>query len=145
MLKVNIPPGVEHNSLLKVDVPNHGKIRVRVKIQPHSLVERDGYDVIIKIPITIGEAFTGIELDVPAPYGSVRVKVPPRGNSIKKLRLKGHGVKNPHNDVAGDLYVETYVVAPTSQDGVVKDAIAAIEAHYREPVRKNIPKKLTEN
>ena len=147
IVRVMIPAGVKDGATLKVRPTGwSGKpgevLMATVEIKPHAIVERDGYDVIVKLPISIGEAILGTEVEVPTLEGTVRVKIPPLDSHMKKLRLKGLGVKDKKKDIQGDLFVQPYIVPPDTVTDSVREAAKAIESHYMTPVRKDIPKTL---
>src|SRR5207244_8585475 len=52
-----------------------GDLYFIVKVRPHPLLRRDGKDLTIEVPITIGEAIRGATIAVPTPDGTVRLKV----------------------------------------------------------------------
>ena len=87
-----------------------GDLYFRVKIRPNPLIQRDGNDLTIDLPVTVGEAMLGATIDVPTPpKGRVQMKVPPKSQSGQRLRLKGRGVVDPKTKAAGDLYVRLIV------------------------------------
>jgi molecular chaperone DnaJ len=143
-LNVKIPAGIRDGARVRVRGKGgvgrggtQGDLYFRVKIRPHPQIERDGYDLTIDVPVTIGEAMLGATIDVPTPpRGRVSLKVPPRSQSGQRLRLKGRGVVDPTTKVAGDLYVRLVVHVP--KDGVserVRSAVEVLESAYPENPR----------
>jgi len=99
-------------------------------------VKREGKDLMIELPITIGEAIRGATIEVPTPDGPVRLKVPRGSQSGQRLRLSGRGVRDPKGGAPGDLYVRLMVQVPA--DGAaerLKDAVEALEEAYAENPR----------
>src|SRR5262249_7064181 len=144
MLTVRIPPEVSDNELIEVRCPipeigSYENIRARIRITPHQFVERDGNDVIVKVPITISEALHGIEVEIPAIGTSARVKLPPCCGDGKRLRLKGQGLHNDRGQ--GDLYVCPMIIPPMTVDDASKVAAKAIDRFYTGDVRRDLPKK----
>ena len=68
-------------------------------------------DLIVKVPVTVGEAAAGAKIDIPTPHGAVNLHVPPGTSSGAKLRVKGYGVA-PKNGTPGDLLAEIQIVLP---------------------------------
>src|SRR5438128_1382220 len=110
-----------------------------VKVRPHPLLRRDGKDLTIEVPITVGEAIRGATIAVPTPDGTVRLKVPRGSQSGQRLRLSGRGVPDPKGGAPGDLYVRLMVQVPA--DGAadrLKDAVEALEGAYAENPRAHL-------
>jgi len=143
-IRVSIPAGVQHGTTLRLNPSGKGEeIKIKILLTPNSLIERDGNDIIVKLPISLSEAVNGAEIEVPTLDGPVLVKLPPHSaNRSRKLRLKGRGCKGGDSTAAGDLYVETYVAIPAEDTQAFKDAVKVIEEYYQETVRRDIPKKL---
>ena len=60
--------------------------------------------------MTPAEAVLGCKKDVQTPTGIVNVKIPPKTNSGKQLRLKGLGL--PSDNGNGDLNVKINISLP---------------------------------
>ncbi|HET7433936.1 MAG TPA: J domain-containing protein [Thermoanaerobaculia bacterium] len=133
-INVKIPEGIGDGQ--KIRVPRKGKpsIQITVRVKPHPLFERKGDDIYIDLPITVGEAMRGAEIDVPTLHGTVRMRVPAATQSGKTLKLSGRGVKKK-NGTAGDHYCRIEIVVPPSAPA---DAIDAIESAYGEGPRANL-------
>ena len=146
-LKVKIPPGIADGARVRVRGKGGigldgapGDLYFRVKIRPHPLIRRDGNDLTIEVPVTVGEAMLGASIDVPTPpNGRVQMKVPPKSQSGQRLRLKGRGVVDPKTKAAGDLYVRLVVHVPS--DGTserVREAVEVLEDAYPENPRAHL-------
>jgi curved DNA-binding protein len=66
-------------------------------------------DVTETVPITPWEAMLGATIELDTPSGKVEVKVPPKSQTGRKLRLKGRGIPS---EPPGDLYLELTIVLP---------------------------------
>jgi DnaJ-class molecular chaperone len=150
IFRIKIPSMTDNNAQLKIRAKdNNGQdermIYARINVTPHPLVERNGLDLIINMPVTIGEALRGTELDVPTLTGPVKVKLPSQINKdmrIKRLRLKGRGLQKEDKSITGDMYVRVYIVAPDRESQTLMGALEAVDVHYSGDVRSQIPKKL---
>ncbi len=131
---VRIPAGAEEGS--RVRVAGHGSpgpsggppgdLLLTLHVRPHAHFHREGADLHVDLPLTLGEAFHGAKVRVPTPEGSVTLKVPPQTQSGQTQRLKGKGVVRK-NAVAGDLYVHFQVRYPASDLPDVRRAIEDLE------------------
>jgi DnaJ-class molecular chaperone len=143
-IRVNIPPGAETGR--RIRIPGKGGPGVRggppgdlyitPRIRPHPLLTREGRDLTMDLPITIGEAIRGATVEVPTPTGPVKVKIPPGAQSGQLLRVKGKGVPAHGKSPAGDLYLRLMVQVP--KNGVPREAVEKVDQAYDEDVRKNL-------
>ncbi len=145
-LRVRIPPGVADGETIRIPgkgAPGRaggkpGDLLLTLQVQPHPFFRREGEDLHVKVPITVGEALRGAVVEVPTLDGSVRVTIPPGTQTGRKLRVRGKGVRR-RNRAAGDLYVEVEVVVPEHADlAAISDAIDAIERQYARDPRAHL-------
>lgn len=117
VLSVKIPAGIEDGKRIRLRGKGHpgpagpGDLYLRVKVAPHPNFRRSGNNLIVTLPITLGEAAAGGKVDVPSPQGTVSLTIPPGTSSGSKLRVRGHGVE-PKGKPAGDLLAEIKIVLP---------------------------------
>jgi molecular chaperone DnaJ len=145
-LTVKIPAGVGDGARVRVagkggagsNGGKAGDLYFVVKVRPHPQLTREGRDLTLEVPITVGEAMLGATIEVPTPTGRVQLKVPPGSQSGQRLRLKGRGVPDPKGGSAGDFYVRLMVQVPTNGGEQVKDAVAALEKAYHGDPRANL-------
>jgi molecular chaperone DnaJ len=144
-LTVKIPPGVGDGARVRVRGKGGagrggaGDLYFVVKLRPHPLMTREGQDLTIEVPVTVGEAMLGATIEVPTPDGRVQLKIPKGSQSGQRLRLRGRGVRDPKGGAPGDLYVRLMVQVP--KDGAtegVKEAVAALEGAYEENPRAHL-------
>jgi DnaJ-class molecular chaperone len=108
---VRIPAGVEDGKVIRVPAPGGGRVRLKLRIEPHPHFRREGKDIILEVPLALPEAVLGTRVDVPTLSGErLTVKVPPGASSGARLRLRGKGIDG------GDQYIEVKVVVPAPKD-----------------------------
>ena len=137
-VKVRIPEGVSEGQRLRIPgkgAPGPrggapGDLFVVVRVRPHPFFERRGDDIHIELPITVGEAVRGAEVDVPTIHGPVRARIPQHTQSGQTFRLRGKGVKR--KGAAGDHYYKVEIVLPRE---VPDEAVSKIESQYTENPR----------
>ncbi len=123
-LVVKIPPGVETGSKVRLKGRGEpgpkgapaGDLIIRLTVQPHPYFRREGRDLIVEVPITVGEAILGAKIDVPSPDGLKSLTIPAGTSSGQKLRLRGQGVPASGGLPAGDLFVVLKIVVPKKVD-----------------------------
>ena len=123
-LVAKIPPGVETGSKVRLKGRGEpgpkgapaGDLIIRLTVQPHPYFRREGRDLIVEVPITVGEAILGAKIDVPSPDGLKSLTIPAGTSSGQKLRLRGQGVPASGGLPAGDLFVVLKIVVPKKVD-----------------------------
>lgn len=122
-LDVQIPPGTRDGQTLRLRGKGEpgfggghsGDALIEIKVRPHRFFTRDGNDIRLELPITLGEAVLGGKVRVPTPSGPIDLMLPPNSSSGKVLRIKGKGVPRA-NAGAGDIYVTLKIVLPDRPD-----------------------------
>jgi molecular chaperone DnaJ len=131
-IKVKIPEGIADGQKVRVRRGNM-PLQITVRVRPHPFFERKGDDIHIELPITIGEAIRGAEVEVPTIHGPSRIRIPAGTQAGRTMRLTGKGVKKKSG--AGDQYVRIMVVVPPDAPA---EAVEAVEGAYRESPRANL-------
>ena len=143
-IRVNIPPGAEPGKMIRLRGKGEAGVRggtagdllIRPQIRPHPLLTREGRDLSMELPVTVGEAVRGATIEVPTPSGSVQVKIPAGAQSGQRLRVRGKGVPAHRHTPAGDLYLRLMVRVP--KEKLAPDVIDKIDRAYDENVRKDV-------
>jgi len=141
-IKVKIPEGLADKQTIRLRGKGSpgpmggppGDLNVLVHVTPHPFYERRGDDIYIDLPITIGEAARGAEIEVPTIHGPVRARIPAGTQGGQAFRLSGKGVKKKGGG-AGDQYYRVQIVLPKR---IPDDAVQKIESEYRENPRANL-------
>lgn len=139
---VRVPPGLRDGETLRIPgkggaAPRGGPpgdLFVTVAVSPHPVFRRDGDDLLVDLPITVGEAIRGAAVEVPTLTGSAKVKVPPGSQSDRRLRLRGKGLAR-RGQPPGDLVVRLVVRVPT---GAPDEALNALDGAYGASVRDDL-------
>jgi len=139
-LKVRIPPGAHEGSRLRIPGQGSpgmgggpaGDLLLAIHVTPHPFFTRQGDDLHLDLPITLAEAYRGEKVRIPTPDGEVALKVPPRTQSGRVMRLRGKGVTRKGKE-PGDLYVKFIVHVPTGDDPEVAKAIDELADKVTDP------------
>jgi DnaJ-class molecular chaperone len=121
---VHIPAGIESGKKLRLKGQGEpgpknappGNLFITIEVEPHPYFQRDGRDLQVEVPITVGEAILGAKIEVPTLDGLKSLTVPAGSSCGRKLRLKGQGVPAAGSRAAGDLFVVLKIVVPKSVD-----------------------------
>ncbi len=133
--RVRIPPGADQGNTVKVTTAD-GPLRITIHVRPHPHFQRQGLDLVLRLPVTLGELAAGAVVEVPTPSGLVSLKIPPRTGAGVRLRLRGKGVAR--QGTSGDLYVELTPRLPDQWDDALVEAFQRAEALYTTPVREGV-------
>jgi molecular chaperone DnaJ len=142
-LKLDVPAGLADGARLRVPGKGHtgrqgggpGDLYVSLHVEPHPLFRREGDDLHIVVPVAIHEAALGARLEVPAPEGRARLRVPPGTQSGQRFRVKERGAPSPQTGRRGDLVVEIRLVLPKVLDERSLELLREFGRINREDVR----------
>ena len=123
-LNIKIPAGIEDGAKIRLKGKGNpgfgggpaGSLVITVYVDPHPYFRREGRDLLVDLPISVGEAILGARVDCPTLGGLKTLTIPPGSSSGQKLRLKGQGVPARGDHPAGDLFAVLKVVVPKSVD-----------------------------
>ena len=140
-IKVKIPAGVRDGQKIRLrgrggagsDGGPAGDLNVLVHVRPHPFFQREGDDIKIELPITVGEAIRGAEVEVPTIHGPVRAKIPAHTQTGQTFRIKGKGVAKKNGN--GDHFYRVLVMVPREAPA---SAIDAIDTAYESNPRANL-------
>lgn len=120
-LKVNIPPGVDDGNRLRLAQEGQpggnggppGDLYVVLKVKEHAFFERQGNDLHCTIPINVGQAALGADIEVPTMEEPQHLKIPEGTQNGAQFRLRHLGVPSVNGTGRGDLYVHVDVRIPS--------------------------------
>ena len=147
-LTVKVPAGIDEGQKIRLagqglpgqDGGSPGDLLLRVHLEPHPHLRREGRDLHLAVPVTVSEAMFGARIEVPTPGGPVKLKVPPGSQGGTRLRLKGRGVRGRNGRPAGHLYVTLEIHVPDAQTDPerARSAAEALEELYAADVRAGL-------
>jgi molecular chaperone DnaJ len=143
VVTVRVPAGVADGARIRVPEKGHagpcggpaGDLYIAVQVVPHGAFRREGDDLHLLVPIAIHEAALGAKIEVPAPDGVGRVRIPPGTQSGQRFRLRGRGVPSARDGRRGDLVVEVKLMLPRLLDERSKELLREFGRINRENVR----------
>jgi len=113
-----------------------GDLLLEVTVEPHPVFRRDGDTLELTLPVTLAEAIEGAKVDVPTPWGTIALRIPPGTSGGRKLRAAGMGVRHA-NGAKGDLIAEVQIMLPAGGDAAAAarllEAAKAAEAGATHP------------
>ncbi len=140
--KVKVPEGVADGQRIRIRGKGSpgiqggppGDLILLVHVRPHPFFERRGDDIYIELPVTVGEAIRGGEIEVPTIHGLVRAKIPAGTQGGQTFRLSGKGVKTKSR--AGDEYYKVQIAVPKHVPATLGSAIDEMDKLTENPREK---------
>ena len=147
-LAVKVPAGVDDGDRIRLSGEGEagrnggppGDLYVEIRVNAHKLFARDGADLACEVPISIGTATLGGEVELPTLDGNVSLKVPAGTQSGKTFRLRGKGVVTVRDARTGDLFAKVLVETPVNLTSEQKDLLNKLEESIQEGGEKHSPR-----
>ena len=122
-LSVNIPPGVETGTRIRLSGEGEAGIRggsqgdlyIFIEVNKHAIFERESTNLFCHIPVSMTSAAMGGDIEVPnIDGGRSRVKIPTGSQSGRQMRLRGKGMPAIRGGGLGDMFIELQVETPVN-------------------------------
>lgn len=147
-LSVKVPAGVDTGDRIRLGGEGEaginggpaGDLYVQIRVKPHDIFTREGVDLHCEVPISIGVAALGGELEVPTLDGRVKLKIPAETQSGKLFRLRGKGVTSVRGGMTGDLICRTTVETPVNLTRRQKELLEEFESTLKAGGEKHSPR-----
>ena len=135
-LQVNIPPGVEDGTRIRLAEEGEAGLRggppgdlyIFLSLKPHRFFKRDGANLYCRVPLPLTTAALGGSIEVPTIDGSrASVNVPEGTQSGQQFRLRGKGMSIIRTAAKGDLYIHIEVETPRNLTRRQKELLREFE------------------
>jgi len=119
--QVDVPAGVDTGSTLRLTGRGAvgprgggaGDLFVHLRVRPHDRYERDGFDLVTVVEVSIAQATLGVSLQLPTLDGDENLVVPAGTQPGREFVLKRRGVPRLQSSGRGDLRVMISVKVPS--------------------------------
>jgi len=120
-IKLKIPAGIDNNQIMSVQsggdaIKNglEGDLFLTIKVLPHKIFKREGFDVHMELPITFSQAALGAEVMIPTLSSEeLKILVKKGIESGHVIRLTGRGIPLVNNHhLRGDQYITMILKTP---------------------------------
>jgi molecular chaperone DnaJ len=135
-LSVNIPQGVETGTRIRLAGEGEAGLRggpqgdlyIFIEVKDHAIFQRDGVHLFCRVPVSMGTAALGGEVEVPTIDGGMsRVKVPAGAQTGKQMRLRAKGMPALRGGGVGDMLIELAVETPVNLTARQKELLREFE------------------
>ena len=118
-----------------------GDLIVDIEVRPHNLFQRDGHDLMCRVPVTFAQAALGGEIEIPTLAGRENMAIKPGTQPGEVTRLRGRGMPDPRGGGRiGDLLVEIQIEVPrklTAEQEDLLRQLAELDHKHVMPHRKS--------
>jgi molecular chaperone DnaJ len=120
-LQVSIPAGVEDGQRIRLAGEGEaggqgapaGDLYVHIAVRPHPLFQRDGANILVRVPVRMTQAALGGDVEVPVVDGTkAKVKIPAGTQTGDQFRLRGKGFSALRTTQRGDMFIQVAVETP---------------------------------
>jgi molecular chaperone DnaJ len=137
-VSLQVPAGVDTGSRLRLRGEGEegergappGDLYVIIYVEPHEFFEREGDDIMLRVPLSFTMAALGGEIEVPTLNGAKKIQIPKGTQPGEIFKLRGEGIPHLHGRGRGDQLIQAAVWVPKRltkrQEELLKD-FAALE------------------
>ncbi|MEK7604519.1 MAG: molecular chaperone DnaJ [Patescibacteria group bacterium] len=133
-MKINIPAGIDNGEMIRlpgkgeaVKTGTPGDLYVKIHVKPHPAFRRDGFNLIMDLPVKLTDALLGTTVSVETLEGkTLEVKIPVMHKVEELLRVAGKGI--PVEGGRGDLIIRLEVALPHKLSGRAKQSVADLKS-----------------
>lgn len=135
-IKVKIPAGIDDGQTLKMRGEGEqtasrdgifGDLHINIKVQPHKLLVRKGYDLYVDCYVPFTTLLLGGKVAVPGIKDNIELEIPPLTQSNTKFTLKNKGIKYLQANGNGNIVVTLKGEIPKTLDKDAKKIIKDLQ------------------
>ena len=132
---VKVPAGIDHGQTIIMNGqgepglrggPN-GDLYIVVSVKPHKIFRRDGYNLLLEMPVSFVTATLGGDVEVPTLNGPVNYRIPEGTQPGTEFRIKGNGIQQLRGNTKGDLILRVKVEIPKRLNNKQKELLRQFE------------------
>ncbi len=135
-IEVNIPAGIDNGQTISIRGEGssgikggpHGDLYITINIKKHEVFTRQGFDVVLDMPISFVSAALGDTVRVPTLDGEVEYKIPEGTQTGTVFKFKGKGIPHLQARGRGDQYVKVNVEVPKGLNEKQKELLREFDA-----------------
>ena len=134
---LDIPAGVDNNSYMKKRgmgqaAPNGGQpgdLIVVFRVEPHKILKRDRFNLMLELPISFKTAALGGVVKVPTVDDAIDFTIPEGTQNGTVFTIRGKGIRSARGEV-GNLIIKVLVEIPTKLSKEQKKHIEKLDNDF---------------
>jgi molecular chaperone DnaJ len=136
-LNVSVPAGVDDGTRIRLTGEGEagqrgapaGDLYVDIAVRPHPIFQRDGANILVRVPLRMTQAAMGGHVEVPSiDGGRSKVTIPAGTQTGDQFRLRGKGFSVLRSAARGDMYVQVMVETPQNLTPKQRELLEQFEA-----------------
>ncbi|MCX7368362.1 MAG: molecular chaperone DnaJ [Alphaproteobacteria bacterium] len=136
-LNVSVPAGVDDGTRIRLTGEGEagqrgapaGDLYVDIAVRPHPIFQRDGANILVRVPLRMTQAALGGHVEVPSiDGGRSKVTIPAGTQTGDQFRLRGKGFSVLRSAARGDMYVQVMVETPQNLSPKQRELLDQFEA-----------------
>ncbi len=135
-ISIDIPAGIDNGQTITmrgsgnagVRGGQNGDLTIFVKVMPHKMLQRDGYDLLLKVYVPFYTLLLGGKIEIPLARGTTTIDIPENTQNNTTVKLKGKGVKYLNKDMYGNLIVTLVGEAPKNLTKADKETLKKLQS-----------------
>lgn len=145
-LSANIPAGVDNGTRIRLSGEGeagqrgaaNGDLYLFINVQSHNILNRDGNNIHMDMPICFTTACLGGKLEIPTiDGGKVEITVPEGTQAGTRFRVRERGMSILRTKRRGDMFVKVQVEVPTNLSKDQKDKVRSFQDTLKGKNRPN--------
>jgi molecular chaperone DnaJ len=132
-IRVAIPAGIENGEMIRISgggeaIQNGttGDLYVKIRVKEHPIFEKDGFDLVMMLPIKLSEALLGTKKEIETLEGKLTVDIPAGSKHGEEIVVKGKGVP-AGGSRRGNLCIELDVETPKKLSSKQKEIVEQLK------------------
>ena len=142
IISINIPAGVDNGNTIPLRGEGEsgvkggpsGDLYVNIRMKPHKIFKRQGFDIICELPLTVTRASLGGEIVVPTLEGDIKEKITEGTQTGTVIKIKGKGIPKLRGGGRGDLYAKLNVEIPKKLTETQRELLKKLAEEFGEEV-----------
>lgn len=143
-ISVKIPSGIDDEQAVSLrgegnagrNGGSNGDLYIVVKVLPHKIFKRDGFNIYCNVPVSFVKATLGGSIMVPTLEGDVEYNIPDGTQPETKFRIKGKGIPSIRGTSRGDLEFTVKVQIPKRLNEKQRQLLSQLADEFGENVNK---------
>ena len=119
-INVDIPAGIDDGQTIRISGEGEGGLRggpagdlyVTVSVRDHRFFRRNGFDLLLNLPIPYPVAVLGGAVNVPTLKETAKLSIPAGTQNGTTFRMRGKGIKKLRREEYGDILVTITIDVP---------------------------------